>query len=124
MSELLSLTVIDRIKDRVHAFIADYRKRLKGCHYIDVRREISEANGGYAHNSTAKWEPAMRDAPGSIAAPRLWAAMWWGTRNDRCEAASELCHGLIALQSAWKHWHGEVVGRRPLSHPCCPTPTI
>ena len=74
MIESLSLTVIDRIKDRVHAFVADYRKRLKGCHYIDVRREISEAKGGYgyAHNRTATWKPAMRDAPSSIVTPRFW----------------------------------------------------
>jgi hypothetical protein len=98
MSESLSLTVIARIKDRVHAFVADYRKRLKGCHYI-VRCIISEAKGGYAHHSTATWKPATRDAPGAIAAHRFWAAMWWGTRNDRCEAASELRHGLVALQS-------------------------
>jgi hypothetical protein len=63
MSEPLSLTVIDRIKDRVHAFVADYRKHLKGCHYIDVHREISEAKGGYTPNNTAEWKPAMRDAP-------------------------------------------------------------
>jgi hypothetical protein len=52
MSESLSLTVIARIKDRVHAFVADYRKHLKGRH-IDVRRESSEAKGDYAHYSTA-----------------------------------------------------------------------
>jgi hypothetical protein len=69
MSESLSLTVIARIKDRVHAFVADYRKHLKGRHYIDVRRVISEAKGGYTHNSTATWKPAMRGATGIIAAP-------------------------------------------------------
>jgi hypothetical protein len=30
------------------------RKRLKGCHYIDVRIEVSEAKYGYARNDTAK----------------------------------------------------------------------
>jgi TldD protein len=54
MSERFSLTVIDRLKDRVHAFIANYRKRLQGCHYIDVRLEVSEAKGGYAQNGAAK----------------------------------------------------------------------
>jgi hypothetical protein len=43
MSEPLSLAVIDRIKDRIDTFVADSRKRLKGCRYIDVRIEIREA---------------------------------------------------------------------------------
>lgn len=54
MSERLSIAVIDRIKDRVHAFVTEYRKRLKGCHYLDVRIEVSEAKGAYAQNGTAK----------------------------------------------------------------------
>lgn len=54
MSESISIAVIDRIKDRVHALVTDYRKRLKGCHYIDVRIEVSESKGGYAQNGTAK----------------------------------------------------------------------
>jgi TldD protein len=54
MGEQLSLTVIDCIKGRVHAFVAAYRKRLKGCRYIDVRVEVSETKGGYAQNGTAK----------------------------------------------------------------------
>jgi hypothetical protein len=54
MGEQLSLTVIDRIKDRVHAVVAAYRKRLRGCRHIDVRIEVSEAKGGYAQNGTAK----------------------------------------------------------------------
>ena len=33
MSERLSLAVIDHIEARVHPFVTDYRKRLKGCHF-------------------------------------------------------------------------------------------
>jgi hypothetical protein len=33
MSERLSLAVIERLKGRVHAFVTDDRKRLKGCHH-------------------------------------------------------------------------------------------
>jgi TldD protein len=54
MSERLSITVVDRIKDRLHAFVIDYRRRLKGCHYLDVRLEVSESKGAYAQNGTAK----------------------------------------------------------------------
>jgi hypothetical protein len=54
MSEHLSLTVIDYFNDRVHVFVADYRKRLKGCHSIDLCADVSEAKGGYAQNGTAK----------------------------------------------------------------------
>ena len=54
MSEPISLDVIDRIKDRVRAFITDYRKRLKGCQYIDIRVEVSESKGAYAQSGTAK----------------------------------------------------------------------
>jgi PmbA protein len=46
--------VIDQIKDGVHAFVTDYRKRLRGCQYIDVRIEVSESKGAYAQNGTAK----------------------------------------------------------------------
>ncbi len=54
MSEQISLDVIDRIKDRVHAFLIDHRKRLKGCQYIDIRVEVSESKGAYAQNGSAK----------------------------------------------------------------------
>ena len=37
MSVPLSIALIDRIKDQVHAVVADYRERLKDCHYLDVR---------------------------------------------------------------------------------------
>ncbi|MBI3327491.1 MAG: hypothetical protein HYZ81_12420, partial [Nitrospinae bacterium] len=54
MSEHISLAVIDRIKDRVHALVTESRTRLKGCQYIDVRIEVSESKGAYAQNGTAK----------------------------------------------------------------------
>lgn len=54
MSERIGLAVIDRVKDRMHAFVTDYRTRLKGCQYIDLRIEVSEAKGGYAQNGSAK----------------------------------------------------------------------
>jgi TldD protein len=54
MTERLSIAVIDRLKDRVHAFITDYRKRLKGCYDLDIRLEVSESKGAYAQNGTAK----------------------------------------------------------------------
>jgi predicted DCC family thiol-disulfide oxidoreductase YuxK len=43
MIEPLSLAVIDGIKDRIYPFVANSRKRLKGCRSIDVRLEVSEA---------------------------------------------------------------------------------
>ena len=54
MSEHLGLTVIGHLNDRVRVFVADCRKRPKGCHYIDVRVGCHEAKGGYAQDSTAK----------------------------------------------------------------------
>jgi len=43
MIEPLSLAVVDRIKDRIYPFVANSRKRLKGCRSIDVRIQVSEA---------------------------------------------------------------------------------
>jgi predicted Zn-dependent protease len=54
LSEHIDLAVIDRIKDRVYAFVTDCRQRLRGCQYIDVRIEVSEFKGAYAQNGTAK----------------------------------------------------------------------
>jgi hypothetical protein len=54
MSEHLSLTVIGHLNDRVHAFVADCRTRLKGCHYVDVRVDCNEGKGGYAQDGTAE----------------------------------------------------------------------
>ena len=54
MSEHLSLTVLGYLNNRVHVFVADYQKRLKGCHSIDLCADVSEAKGSYAQNGTAK----------------------------------------------------------------------
>ncbi len=54
MSERIDLAVIDQIKNRVYTFVTDYRKRLRGCQYIDVRIEVSESKGAYAQSGTAK----------------------------------------------------------------------
>jgi hypothetical protein len=64
MSEPLTIAAIDRIKGRVHAFIADHRKRMKGCHCLDVRIEASESKGGYAQDGTAK--ESLEDAEPSM----------------------------------------------------------
>ena len=63
MGEPLSLTVIGRLKDRIHAFVANYQKRSMGYHYSDARIEISEGQSGYAQNGAAK----ERDADAAIA---------------------------------------------------------
>jgi TldD protein len=94
MSEHLALTVIDRIKDHVHAMVVDYRKRLKGCHYIDVRLEVSEARGGYAQNGTAKesYEDAELSmgirvhAGESMSAPGYFGRMLGSTDLQQLEA--------------------------------------
>jgi predicted Zn-dependent protease len=54
MSDGFSFAVVDRIKERVHAFVADNRNHLKGCHDLDVRLEVSEAKGACVQNGTAK----------------------------------------------------------------------
>jgi hypothetical protein len=53
MTEPLSLTVIGRLKDRPHAFVANSRKRPKGYHYPAIHHEVSEAQRTLSQNGAA-----------------------------------------------------------------------
>jgi len=48
MSERPSLTVITHLNAWVSILVADYRKRPKGCHHIDVRVDCHEVRRGNA----------------------------------------------------------------------------
>ncbi len=63
MRELLTCTLIERIKDRVHAIVVDYRQRRNGCHYIDVRLDVSAARGGYAKTAPPMGAIRMPSCP-------------------------------------------------------------